>query len=111
MTTGLREKVCADMVDSDSLTLSRMFYYVVKPLIPDWLRLQLRRMLVRLKRKKYADVWPVFEPAAVSPAQWSGWPGGKRFALIITHDVDTAAGNEKVPLLMEAAFFRVYTAQ
>ena len=61
----------------------------------------LRRTLVRVQRKKYAGVWPIFEPAAASPAQWPGWPGGKRFALVITHDVDTGKGNKKAPLLME----------
>jgi hypothetical protein len=61
--------------------------------------------------RKVAGFWSMFEPVAVGPAQWSGWSGGKRFALVLTHDVDTAEGNEKVPLLMEAAFFRVYTAQ
>ena len=101
MSKCLREKPCPEMQDSDSLTLSRMFYYVVKPLMPEWFRLLLRRALVLVQQKKYADVWPIFEPAAARPAQWPGWPGGKRFALVLTHDVDTGVGNEKVPLLME----------
>lgn len=101
MSIGLREKTCREMQDSDSLTLSKMFYYVVKPLMPEWFRLLLRRTLVLVQQKKYADVWPIFEPAAARPVQWPGWPGGKRFALVLTHDVDTGAGNEKVPLLME----------
>jgi hypothetical protein len=29
------------------------------------------------------------------PEAWSGWPDGKRFALLLTHDVETAKGQEK----------------
>ncbi len=101
MSRCLQEKACQELHDRDSLPLSRIFYYVVKPLIPDCFRLLLRRTLVLAQQKKYADVWPIFEPAAARPVQWAGWPGGKRFALVLTHDVDTGAGNKKVPALME----------
>ena len=101
MRRDLKGKTCQELHDSDSLTLSRIFYYVVKPFMPDWFRLLLRRALVLVQQKKYADVWPIFEPAAARPAQWPGWPRGKRFALVLTHDVDTGAGNKKVPQLME----------
>jgi len=65
------------------------------------LRMLLRRSLIRKQLKQHADVWPIYEPAAARPEQWPGWPGGKRFALVLTHDVDSAAGNAKVPRLME----------
>ncbi len=29
------------------------------------------------------------------PQGWAGWPGGKRFALVLTHDVDTARGAQR----------------
>jgi len=29
------------------------------------------------------------------PEAWSGWPDGKRFALLLTHDVETVKGQEK----------------
>ena len=29
------------------------------------------------------------------PEAWSGWPDGKRFALLLTHDVESAKGQEK----------------
>jgi hypothetical protein len=32
------------------------------------------------------------EAAPAPPRAWPGWPGGKRFALVLTHDVETAAG-------------------
>lgn len=30
------------------------------------------------------------------PKSWTGWPEGKKFALILTHDVESAAGLERV---------------
>jgi peptidoglycan/xylan/chitin deacetylase (PgdA/CDA1 family) len=40
---------------------------------------------------------------------WSGWPGGKQFALILTHDVDTVIGLERciqIAMLDEGFGFR-----
>ena len=34
------------------------------------------------------------------PEGWSGWPGGKEFALVLTHDVEGTGGLEKVRELM-----------
>jgi len=99
--SGLSEKAGQEIRESNSLTLPKRFYYKIKPMMPDWLRLLLRRTLVHVQQKKYADVWPIFKPAAARPMQWPGWPGGKRFALVLTHDVDSGEGNKKVPLLME----------
>ena len=50
-------------------------------------------MLVRYQREHYKDVWPIDERAGSAPAGWTGWPDGKRFALVLTHDVDTAPGS------------------
>lgn len=48
-----------------------------------------------MKIKKYRNIWPIDERAAPSPSGWPGWPEGKRFALILTHDVETARGVER----------------
>jgi peptidoglycan/xylan/chitin deacetylase (PgdA/CDA1 family) len=101
MRQGLQEKDSAELHDSDSIALSRRLYYAVKPLLPNRLRLLLRRQLARAQKKKYAPVWPIYAPAAARPAGWAGWPGGKRFALLLTHDVDSPWGNENVPRLIE----------
>jgi glycosyltransferase involved in cell wall biosynthesis len=47
------------------------------------------------------DFWPIDERAGMPPAGWSGWPGGKKFALVLTHDVDTEKGQDKCRLLMQ----------
>jgi hypothetical protein len=52
-------------------------------------------MVVARKRKSYGDIWPIDEKAGALPEGWSGWPDGKKFALVLMHDVDTAKGHEK----------------
>jgi hypothetical protein len=42
----------------------------------------------------FKNVWPINEKAGNRPVHWSGWPNGKRFALILTHDVDTKKGHD-----------------
>jgi hypothetical protein len=76
-------------------------YYQLKPFIPRWLQIQVRCQVVRLKRARYSDVWPIDNKAADAPQGWEGWPYGKQFALVLHHDVDTARGHEKCHQLIE----------
>lgn len=78
-----------------SVSFLRSTYYSIKPFIPRWLQIKLRRAVALHKRLKYSDVWPIDEEAARHPQGWSGWPEGKKFALVLTHDVDTAKGEER----------------
>ncbi len=75
-------------------------FYAIKPLIPRRLQLFLRRTLVQQKRLRCAGVWPIDPAAGISPAGWSGWPGNKKFALVLTHDVDTQKGHDSCLSLM-----------
>jgi len=68
----------------------------------------LRRYLVYRKKMKYADVWPIDKNAGkprlydpTSYPQIPAWPDGKKFALVLTHDVETAAGLKKCMQLAE----------
>ena len=45
--------------------------------------------------EKYKDIWPIDEKAGNAPEGWTGWPDNKKFALVLTHDVDTAVGHER----------------
>jgi hypothetical protein len=72
----------------------KIFYYI-KPFIPRELQLILRRLLVKKRRQNCSHVWPINFDAARPPDEWIGWPDGKRFALILTHDVDTEIGDRK----------------
>lgn len=76
-------------------------YYTLKPLIPRRLQLALRARLVMNQRLSSAGVWPIDEEAGAPPPGWAGWPGGRKFALVLTHDVDTGKGQERCRSLME----------
>ncbi|WP_413936763.1 hypothetical protein [Nitrospira sp. BLG_1] len=67
-------------------------YYLLKPAIPWAIRVRARRLLANRLRKKFNDSWPVLPSAARPPEGWPGWPNGKRFAFIVTHDVEGARG-------------------
>ena len=70
-------------------------YYQLKPFIPRWLQILLRRKLVLQKRLLCTDVWPIDEKAGKIPEGWTGWPEGKKFALVLTHDVETIRGHDR----------------
>ena len=79
----------------------RDIYYRLKPLIPRRLQIELRRWYVARLRQQCSGVWPINERAAAPPAGWQGWPDGKRFAVVLTHDVDTVQGQTRCRELME----------
>jgi glycosyltransferase involved in cell wall biosynthesis len=76
-------------------------YYRLKPVIPRRLQMGIRRFIVERKRMLLADVWPIDYRAGTHPPGWNGWPSGKKFALVLTHDVETARGQDNVRALME----------
>jgi hypothetical protein len=47
------------------------------------------------KRQATRASWPILERAGDTPKGWQGWPDGKQFALVLTHDVDTAKGQAR----------------
>src|SRR5437764_7735989 len=83
------------------VTFSHRLYYQLKPYLPWHLRMALRRMSARLKRKRCRAVWPINESAAQPPAGWPGWPGGKQFAIVLTHDVEGSVGVARCQRLAE----------
>ncbi len=76
-------------------------YYYVKPLIPRPVQIALRRMVVRIKLRNGKHAWPIDSAAGDTPDGWEGWPDGKRFALVLSHDVDTAGGHGRCRQLMD----------
>lgn len=70
----------------------RHIYYVLKPLIPHRLRLAIRRILASWVRSRHRRIWPILESSAEPPEGWPGWPNGKKFAFVLTHDVEGARG-------------------
>lgn len=82
-------------------TRIKNIYYKLKPLIPRTVQLTIRRKIVSIQRQKYKDIWPIDEHAAAPPKGWQGWPDGKRFALVLTHDVETEKGLNNCSKLVE----------
>jgi hypothetical protein len=52
-------------------------------------------------RKQIGDVWPIMPGSERTPKNWPGWPGGKKFALVLTHDVESKIGLSRCRSLME----------
>jgi len=91
---------------------SRRAYYLLKPILPRVLVKRLRRLAGPLTRRKAALEWPI-EDRYVR-FQWEilrtllnslegrpcrmvhFWPDGLRFALVLTHDIETSAGQDMV---------------
>ena len=73
-------------------------YYLLKPFLPLRIRYSLRRIRASYKLRSHRD-WPILESANKKPKGWAGWPNGKSFAFVLTHDVEGPRGVERVPPL------------
>jgi hypothetical protein len=76
-------------------------YYHLKPYIPHPLRLKLRALIASRQRRRSVDFWPIDEFASQRPQWWNGWPRGKQFAFVLTHDVEGRKGMERSRRLAE----------
>jgi len=81
--------------------ISNKMYYGLKPLMPLYLRRAVRRWFAWRKRRKVGDIWPVMPGSERPPQGWPGWPDGKKFAFVLTHDVEGQAGADRCRQLME----------
>lgn len=79
----------------------KKIFYIIKPLIPRKLQLQLRRKLIFSKLPSYKDIWPILKGSEKKPDYFVGWPEGKQFTLVLTHDVEHKRGYDRVIKLME----------
>jgi hypothetical protein len=69
--------------------------------MPWRIRLALRQIHARKILGNCEDSWPIQESAGRKPPGWPGWPDGKRFALVLTHDVEGQPGLSRVKQLAE----------
>src|SRR5665213_496096 len=81
--------------------LFNKLYYFLKPAIPWHARIAARRVLGARRRAANRDVWPIDEGAGSAPPGWPGWPDGRQFALVLTHDVEGVKGLRRVEQVME----------
>lgn len=71
----------------------RDIYYEVRPYVPRSIQVMLRQQIAAARRWLTQDKWPIDRQAASAPLSWEGWPENKKFALVLTHDVESAAGH------------------
>jgi uncharacterized protein len=76
-------------------------YYRIKPAIPAALRMSVRRWFALRKRERVRNIWPIAPGSEQPPQNWPGWPDGKKFALVLTHDVESQNGLDKCRQLMK----------
>lgn len=81
--------------------MTKKIFYILKPIIPRSVQIFLRRKLVERQKEKYKNVWPILEKAGNKPDGWPGWADDKKFAVILTHDVESQTGHDKCIKLME----------
>ena len=76
-------------------------FYTLKSFLSRSMQIRIRQAIARRKRASVGDVWPILESAGTPPSGWKGWPDGKQFALVLTHDVETARGVERCRMIMD----------
>lgn len=81
--------------------LINKLFYNIKPLIPRRLQISIRRRVIACKRERYRHIWPIDPAAGTPPTGWKGWPDNKKFAVVLSHDVDTQKGHDQCYRLME----------
>jgi hypothetical protein len=84
-----------------SLMLRNRIYYGLKPFVPQFLRTAIRRKLAMRLRRQVEHVWPIMPGSERTPENWPGWPGSKKFAFVLTHDVESEVGLSRCRSLME----------
>ncbi len=71
-------------------------YFLARPLLPTRLRVAMRRRLIRGRLRRQPDLWPIDPAAGRVPDGWAGWPDHKRFAVVLTHDVESKRGLDRI---------------
>jgi hypothetical protein len=82
------------------MIINKLFYFI-KPLIPRRLQLFIRRQLIFKKLKIHNEIWPIDPISCKKPENWEGWPNNKKFALVLTHDVESDKGQQRCLALSE----------
>jgi len=79
----------------------RKIFYILKPVIPRSVQIYLRRQLVKKQMGSYKSIWPILPGSEKKPSGWKGWKNGKRFAFVLTHDVEFQEGHDKCRKLLK----------
>jgi hypothetical protein len=89
-------------------------YYMGRPFLPRPVQIAFRRALAQVQRRTAFPRWPtepalhdlygllfeIFAQIASEPLPWiEFWPNGSTWAIVLTHDVETRAGCERIDVL------------
>jgi hypothetical protein len=85
-------------------------YYTVKPFLPRSAQVAIRSHFAKIKAEKHRKTWPIDEATGNPPRNWAGWPNGYEFAVVLTHDVETEAGQGRCKDLAEIEKDRGFTS-
>jgi len=61
----------------------------------------MQRLRAKHIRKHCTQHWPIYEASGKTPEGWPGWPEGKEFAMILSHDVKGPKGLSRCRQLAE----------
>src|ERR1700745_1790721 len=81
--------------------LRNRLYYRLKPFIPQSVQTAVPRRIAFRLLDRIGNVWPIAPGSERRPEGWPGWPENKKFALVLTHDVESAVGLRKCRKLMQ----------
>jgi len=80
----------------------KTLYYAIKPILPRYLQIVLRQKHITYKARRVQDVWPIDALSGARPDGWQGWPAGRAFAFVLTHDVESDRGVRRCLRLAQA---------
>ena len=87
--------------NSKRVSPATQLYYSLRWFVPRRLQIALRRAHIRMMRGKYENTWPINASAASRPRSWTGWPDDKKFAVVLTHDVEFQRGHDRCKRLAD----------
>jgi hypothetical protein len=105
------------MVSGDRERIAQSLYYLLRPLLPFFVRKRLQQYIFQRRQDTTFPAWPVdcsiehiyeslmglaiqASPAHEVPFIWF-WPDGKDTAIMITHDVEEKSGVDACEMLMD----------
>jgi hypothetical protein len=96
--------------------LARAAYYRLRPLLPRGVQMALRRSFARVQERAAFPHWPtetalhdfyalllrlIDEVAGEPVPRFAPWPDGKAWALVLTHDVESAVGYHRIDTVID----------
>jgi len=76
-------------------------YFLIRPNLPRAFRLRVRRLMLKRSMGGHSGSWPISHLSDMRPDWWRGWPNGKKFAFVLTHDVEGRKGLDQCRALAD----------